>query len=155
MPAIVEMKNVVKEYPLGKLKVRALTDISLTIDTGEFTSIAGPSGSGKTTMLNLIGCVDVASSGLVKVNNENTATLSDFALTNLRLRTLGFIFQTFNLVAVLDVYQNVEFPLLLQGNMSAGERKQRVMEMIESSSSSGRASSPAASGSASPSPGRW
>jgi putative ABC transport system ATP-binding protein len=131
MPAIVEMKNVVKEYPLGKLKVRALTDISLTIDTGEFTSIAGPSGSGKTTMLNLIGCVDVASSGLVKVNNENTATLSDFALTNLRLRTLGFIFQTFNLVAVLDVYQNVEFPLLLQGNMSAGERKQRVMEMIE------------------------
>jgi putative ABC transport system ATP-binding protein len=131
MPAIVEIENVIKEYPLGKLSVRALHGINLTIDQGEFTSIAGPSGSGKTTLLNLIGCVDVATQGTVKVAGQSTGTLSDNQLTELRLRTLGFIFQTFNLVAVLNVFQNVEFPLLLQGGMTTAEREARVKEMVD------------------------
>ncbi len=131
MARIVEIENVVKEYPLGHLSVRALNGVSLHIDAGEFTSIAGPSGSGKTTLLNLIGCVDVATSGDVRVDGESTGSLGDRALTNLRLHKIGFIFQTFNLVAVLDVYQNVEFPLLLQGGLSKREREARVHDVVE------------------------
>ena len=130
MSAIVELKEVEKDYPLGKLTVRALQGVDLTIDRGEFTTIAGPSGSGKTTLLNLIGCVDVATRGTVSVDGQVTSKLSERALTDLRLRKLGFIFQSFNLVAVLDVFQNVEFPLLLQGGMSKGERQKRVEEVV-------------------------
>lgn len=131
MAAIVEVQNVVKEYPLGNLVVQALHGVSLTLEKGEFAAIAGPSGSGKTTLLNLIGCVDVPSSGVVRVAGQSTGELNDAALTELRLRKLGFIFQTFNLIAVLDVFQNVEFPLLLQGGLSKGERDKRVREMVE------------------------
>lgn len=130
MPAIVELRNVVKEYPLGKVTVQALRKVDLVIDKGEFTVIAGPSGSGKTTLLNLIGCIDVATRGEVIVAGQSTGQLNDRQLTDLRLRTLGFIFQSFNLIAVLDVFQNVEFPLLLQGGMSAEERRRRVDEMV-------------------------
>lgn len=130
MPAIVELRNVVKEYPLGKVTVQALRRVDLAIDKGEFTVIAGPSGSGKTTLLNLIGCIDVATRGEVIVADQSTGKLNDRQLTDLRLRTLGFIFQSFNLIAVLDVFQNVEFPLLLQGGMSVEERRRRVDEMI-------------------------
>lgn len=131
MSAIVEIRGVIKDYPLGNLRVRALHGIDLTIETGEFAAIAGPSGSGKTTLLNLIGCVDVASEGEVLVDGQSTARLDDRALTNLRLHKLGFIFQSFNLVSVLDAYQNVEFPLLLQGGMTKGERERRVLEIVE------------------------
>jgi putative ABC transport system ATP-binding protein len=131
MSAIVDIRNVIKDYPLGNLHVRALHGINLTIETGEFAAIAGPSGSGKTTLLNLIGCVDVATSGEVVVDGQSTAKLNDKGLTNLRLHKLGFIFQSFNLVAVLDVYQNVEFPLLLQGGLTKAERERRVLEIVE------------------------
>ena len=131
MPAIVDIENVIKEYPLGKLSVRALQGVTLTIDAGEFTTIAGPSGSGKTTLLNLIGCVDTATTGVVRIDGVSTGELDDRGLTNLRLHKLGFIFQTFNLVAVLDVFQNVEFPLLLQGGLTAKERADRVHDVIE------------------------
>jgi putative ABC transport system ATP-binding protein len=130
MTAIVEIENVVKEYPLGKLVVRALDGVNLSIERGEFTTIAGPSGSGKTTLLNLIGCVDVPSRGSVKVDGESTERLDDTKLTNLRLHKLGFIFQSFNLVQVLTVFQNVELPLLLQGALSAEERKKRTVEIL-------------------------
>jgi putative ABC transport system ATP-binding protein len=130
MTAIVSIQNVVKEYNLGKVIVPALRGISLEVKTGDFISIAGPSGSGKTTLLNLIGCVDTATSGKVLVNGQDTKNLSDRELTNLRLHTLGFIFQSFNLVSVLNVYQNVEFPLLLQGKTNAKERRDRVMHML-------------------------
>lgn len=129
--AIVEVEGAVKEYPLGKLTVRALQGVSLRLDQGEFAAIAGPSGSGKTTLLNLIGCVDVPTSGIVRVAGQSTGELNDAALTNLRLHKLGFIFQSFNLIAVLDVFQNVEFPLLLQGTLSRSEREARVKEMVE------------------------
>jgi putative ABC transport system ATP-binding protein len=131
MGPIVDIKQAVKEYPLGKLVVRALRGVDLLIERGEFTAIAGPSGSGKTTLLNLIGCVDVATSGTVVVDGQPTGKLDDKALTNLRLHKLGFIFQTFNLVNVLTLYQNVEFPLLLKGGLSPADRKKRVEEMVE------------------------
>ena len=123
---IVTLEQVSKVYPLGKLEVIALRDIDMTICPGEFTSIAGPSGSGKTTLLNLVGCVDTPSKGRVVVDGRDTGTLSDRALTRLRLEVLGFIFQSFNLIGVLDAFQNVEFPLLLQGNLSPKERRARV-----------------------------
>src|SRR4029453_1540722 len=93
MPSIVEMRDVVKNYQLGKVIVPALRGVSLEVTSGDFISIAGPSGSGKTTVLNLIGCVDTATSGLVRVAGKDTHDLSDRELTNLRLRSLGFIFQ--------------------------------------------------------------
>ena len=131
MAAIVKLAGVDKDYPLGKLTVHALRGIDLTIEAGAFMAIAGPSGSGKTTLLNLVGCVDVPTNGTVHVAGQDTRKLSDKGLTELRLNKLGFIFQTFNLVAVLDVFQNVEFPLLLQGTMTGAQRKARVHEMVE------------------------
>jgi putative ABC transport system ATP-binding protein len=131
MSAIVTIQDVEKEYSLGATVVKALRGVSLTVDKGEFLSIAGPSGSGKTTLLNLIGCVDTATRGNVVVAGKNTAQLSERELTDLRLNTIGFIFQSFNLVSVLSVFQNVEFPLLLQDKLSATERKARVTSLLE------------------------
>jgi len=129
--SIVSVRNVSKDYMLGKTVVPALRDVSLEVEEGEFLSIAGPSGSGKTTLLNLVGCVDTPTSGTVVVNGEDTAKLSERALTDLRLRTIGFIFQSFNLVSVLSVFQNVEFPLLLQGTLPKPERRARVAALLE------------------------
>src|SRR5215475_539575 len=122
MQPIVSLHNVVKEYRLGNVSVPALRGVSLEVYPRDFLSIAGPSGSGKTTLLNLIGCVDTATSGQVLVDGHDTSRLSDRKLTDLRLNTLGFIFQSFNLVAVLNVFQNVEFPLLLQNKLPRAER---------------------------------
>ena len=130
MPDIVSIQNVYKEYPLDKVVVPALQGVSLTVSSGDFLSIVGPSGSGKTTLLNLIGCVDTATRGTVLVDGQDTKNLSDTQLTDLRLHTLGFIFQSFNLVPVLSVFQNVEFPLLLQRKWTAEERKKRVDELL-------------------------
>lgn len=129
--AVVELDQVTKDYPLGNTTVHALRGVSLSLDKGEFAVLAGPSGSGKTTVLNLIGCVDIATTGRVKIAGQDTAKLSESARTNLRLHTLGFIFQSFNLIPVLDLYQNVEFPLLLRKDISKHERKQRALELIE------------------------
>jgi putative ABC transport system ATP-binding protein len=131
LPHIVEMKNVRKDYPLGKTVVHALRKVDLQVEAGEFTAIAGPSGSGKTTVLNLIGCIDVPSHGIVRVAGHETAKLNDRALTQLRLHTLGFIFQNFNLIGVLNLFQNVEFPLLLQGGLTKEGRRERVLQMVE------------------------
>ncbi len=131
MAAIVSVKDAVKNYTLGKVVVPALRGISLEVRGGEFLSIAGPSGSGKTTLLNLIGCVDTPTSGTVEVAGKDTRQLSERALTDLRLHTIGFIFQSFNLVSVLSVLQNIELPLLLQRELSTAERKKRVMTLLE------------------------
>lgn len=131
MPPIVSIQNVVKEYLLGQTSVLALRGVNLQVERGEFLSIMGPSGSGKTTLLNLIGCVDVATSGEVVVAGHNTAHLSERALTSLRLDTIGFIFQSFNLVSVLSVFQNIELPLLLQKRLGAKERRTRIMGLLE------------------------
>jgi putative ABC transport system ATP-binding protein len=128
---IVSVQNVTKDYMLGKTVVPALRGVTLEIEKGEFLSIAGPSGSGKTTLLNLIGCVDTPTAGSVRVGEHDTSRLSERALTDLRLHTIGFIFQSFNLVQVLSVFQNVEFPLLLQGGLSRRERQVRVLSLLE------------------------
>lgn len=127
----VVLSHVVKDYPLGSSMVRALHGIDLTIAEGEFTTIAGPSGCGKSTLLNLIGCMDVATSGSVTIEGKETNSLSDKEQTQLRLNTLGFIFQSFNLVPVLSVFQNVELPLLLKGGMTAKQRAERVGVLLE------------------------
>jgi len=130
MPSIVSIRDATKNYHLGKVVVPALRGVSLEIEAGEFMSIAGPSGSGKTTLLNLIGCVDVPSSGTVRVDGRDISQLHERELTTLRLHTIGFIFQSFNLVNVLDVYRNVELPLLLQRVQPADERRARVMDLL-------------------------
>lgn len=124
-------KDVEKDYHLGKTIVHALKGISLEIDKGEFVCIAGPSGSGKTTMLNLIGCVDVSTGGTVEVAGEIINDLNEKQLTNIRLNKIGFIFQTFNLIKVLNVYENVEFPLLLMKHISKKEREERIKYFLD------------------------
>jgi putative ABC transport system ATP-binding protein len=131
MPPIVSVREAVKEYALGKTIVRALDRVDLNVEPGEFISIAGPSGSGKTTLLNLIGCVDTVTSGTVMVGGHDTKNLSDRALTSLRLNQIGFIFQSFNLVSVLNVFQNVELPLLLQKRLSSKQRRERVLQLLD------------------------
>jgi putative ABC transport system ATP-binding protein len=131
MKAIVSVKDAVKNYTLGNVVVPALRGVTLDVVEGDFIAIAGPSGSGKTTLLNLIGCVDTPSSGTVEVEGKDTRKLSERQLTTLRLHTIGFIFQSFNLVSVLSVFQNVELPLLLQRQLSGQERSQRVMGLLE------------------------
>ena len=129
--SIIQVRDVTKDYLLGKTHVHALRGVSLTVDQGEFLSVAGPSGSGKTTLLNLIGCVDTPTTGTVEVAGQDTSKLTERALTDLRLHQIGFIFQSFNLVQVLSVFQNIEFPLLLQGGLTRAERAARVDGLLE------------------------
>jgi putative ABC transport system ATP-binding protein len=128
---IVRIAGVGKVYPLGKTEVRALAGVDLTIAEGEFTTIAGPSGCGKSTLLNLIGCMDVPTSGEVYLEGTAISKLSDKELTRLRLERLGFIFQSFNLIPVLSVFQNIEFPLMIQGRLGAADRAKKVSALIE------------------------
>ncbi|HEX4974673.1 MAG TPA: ABC transporter ATP-binding protein [Pseudomonadales bacterium] len=128
--AVVVLENVVKNYPLGKLQVPALRGINLSLYSGEFAALVGASGSGKSTLLNMIGCIDLPTEGKVFIDGIDVTQESDKALTRLRLHKLGFIFQTFNLVNVLTVFQNVEMPLLLQGGFSAQQRRERVETLL-------------------------
>lgn len=128
---VIEVKDVKKNYPLGNTTVHALRGVNLTVEEGAFLSIIGPSGSGKTTLLNIIGCIDTPTMGSVKVHDEEITTLNDQRITDLRLHKIGFIFQTFNLIPVLNVRENVEFPLLLMKNHQKGEIKTRVEKLIE------------------------
>lgn len=130
---IIEMNNIKKNYPLGETVVHALRGIDLSVKEGDFISIVGPSGSGKTTLLNLIGCIDTPTEGSVKIGGEEITTLDDKALTNIRLFKVGFIFQTFNLIPVLNLLENVEFPLLLmkENKLSKEEIRERARSCIE------------------------
>jgi len=127
---IVELQEVRKVYPLGKVEVEAVKGVSFSIEKGDFISIAGPSGSGKTTILNMIGCVDRPTSGTVRIGDRPTKDLSDKELTTLRHDTLGFIFQSFNLVPVLSVYENIEFPLLLGKKGPKGKEKAEWIDYL-------------------------
>jgi putative ABC transport system ATP-binding protein len=130
---VIELENVKKDYPLGATTVHALRGVSLAIKEGDFISIVGPSGSGKTTLLNIIGCIDDATQGSVKIHGNEVTTHSDRRLTDLRLHTIGFIFQTFNLIPVLSARENVEFPLLLmkKENLSNREIRRRAEKLLE------------------------
>ena len=131
MAHFVTLENVKKIYPLGKTEVTALKEISFEIEKGDFISIVGPSGSGKSTILNLIGCIDIPTAGIVKINGIKTDNLSDKQITELRHSTIGFIFQSFNLLPVLNVYENIEFPLLIGKKKLTKNEKAIQEEYIE------------------------
>lgn len=127
---VVAAKEVIKNYSHGAMEVPALRGINLTIEQGEFTSLAGPSGSGKTTFLNLIGCLDQISSGQLMIDGTDAATLSPLEKAALRREKIGFIFQTYNLIPVLTAYENVELPLVLLKKYRESELKERVMKIF-------------------------
>lgn len=128
--SVVQIENVSKEYTLGEQQVRALRDITLSIDDGVFLAIAGPSGSGKSTILNLIGCIDTPSRGKILINGQDVSGQTPDQLADMRARTIGFIFQTFNLFPVLSAKENVEYPLLQIKELSAAERRKRVNDYL-------------------------
>jgi putative ABC transport system ATP-binding protein len=128
---LARLQDVYKYYTLENTHVAALKSVFLEVHQGDFTALMGPSGSGKSTLLNILGCMDQASSGKVEIAQQNTSGLNDVSLTSLRLHVLGFIFQSFQLIAALDVYQNVEFPLLLRGGLSLKQRKKAVYDILE------------------------
>jgi putative ABC transport system ATP-binding protein len=127
--SIVSVRNLVRTYVQAGQTVSALAGVDLDVEPGEFTALMGPSGSGKTTLLNAIGGLDRPTSGSVVVDGTDLTTLSATALSDLRLRRIGFIFQSYNLVPVLSAYENAEFVLLLQG-MPPGERRERTRKTL-------------------------
>lgn len=128
---IIEINGLKKNYALGKTTVHALRGVDLTITKGDLLSVIGPSGSGKTTLLNVIGCIDSATEGNVKISGREITSLNDRQITDIRLHHIGFIFQTFNLIPVLDCLENVEFPLLLMKKHSKGEVRKRAEKLID------------------------
>jgi len=126
---LIELKNVSKIYRLGNQEIPALTDLSLTLEVGEFAVLAGPSGSGKTTALNLIGCLDRPTSGQVIVSGIDLGTASSRQLADFRLQHIGFIFQSYNLIPVLTAAENAEFTLMLQ-KVPKLQRRERVRKLF-------------------------
>ena len=127
---IVKLESVNKSYQLGQTKINALKSVNLEIHGGEFTAVVGASGSGKSTLLNIIGCIDVPDSGAVWIDGVEISKMSDNRQSDLRNQKIGYIFQSFNLVPVLSVYENVELPLLINHEVSESERIRRVKEAI-------------------------
>lgn len=129
---VISLKDVHKKYALGKTEVLAVNGVSFDIESGDFISIAGPSGSGKSTILNMIGCIDTPTEGIVTINDTNTSDLKDKEITNLRHDVLGFIFQNFNLIPVLNVFENIEFPMLLGKNPAPkAEREDWISHLMK------------------------
>jgi len=127
---LVSLRNAGKIYPMDRSSVAALSDVTLNIRRGEFMAVAGPSGSGKSTLLNLIGCLDRPTHGSICIENRDVTSLSAGRLAELRRRMIGFVFQAFNLIPVFTAFENVEYPLLLQG-IPAVERRRRVWAALE------------------------
>lgn len=127
---LIKTENLDKIYPLGLTTLKALDKVNLSIAKGEFLGLVGPSGSGKTTLLNIIGCLDVPTNGSAEVLGQKVELLSHRQAAQLRKSRIGFIFQTFNLLPVYTVFENVEFPLLLLG-MDSSTRRKLVMEALE------------------------
>ena len=128
---VVTVEHVYKDYRLGEQTVRALRDVTLAIQAGVFLAIAGPSGSGKTTLLNLIGCIDEPSRGRILINDEDVSGKTSDELAELRARSIGFIFQTFNLLPVLSAAENVEYPLLNRKDVARTERRRRIDTFLD------------------------
>ena len=127
---VIKTEKLVKRFPIGKGEFTALNGIELELNRGEFAGLVGPSGSGKTTLLNIIGSLDIPTEGEAFVLNRAVSRLNAKEAARLRKQELGFIFQSYNLLAVHTVFENVEFPLLLL-SFSSGERKKMVMEALE------------------------
>lgn len=127
---IIEAVDVTKVYETRGIETRALDGIKLQLEAGEFCALAGPSGSGKTTLLNLLGALDVPTSGQIRIEGTELAGLSSKQLSDLRLRKLGFVFQAYNLIPVLSARENVEFVMELQG-VTVADRRLRASEVLE------------------------
>jgi putative ABC transport system ATP-binding protein len=128
--ATIQLDHIRRTYRLGKTLVPAVRDACVDFHRGEFTVLAGPSGSGKTTLLNIIGCIDKPDGGRLIINGEDVTSLPLHRLAGLRNKYFGYVFQTFNLIAVLTAYENVEYPLLLAG-VGRAERRERVDHILE------------------------
>ncbi len=131
MNAIIQAQDLAKVYRMGKVDVRALNGVSLTIPEGEFLAIMGPSGSGKSTLMHLIGCLDLPTSGTLLVGGRDISKLSDRRLAQLRGRTIGFVFQSFNLIPRISALENVMMPTGFVGAIPRGKRRQRAIELLE------------------------
>ncbi|HPW56614.1 MAG TPA: ABC transporter ATP-binding protein [Thermoanaerobaculaceae bacterium] len=127
---LIEIRDLRKVYEMGDTQVRALDGVSVDVERGDFLAIMGPSGSGKSTLMNLIGCLDSPSSGTYRLNTQEVSTLDDDELARIRNREIGFVFQTFNLLARTSALENVEVPLIYAG-VSRAERQRKAKEMLE------------------------
>jgi putative ABC transport system ATP-binding protein len=130
--AILDIKDVRKEYQKGDRKVVALNGVSLSIDKGEFLAIVGPSGSGKSTLLNIVGCLDAPTAGSVVYDGRELGAMDEAGLSEYRKQNIAFIFQSYNLIPVLTVQENVELPLVIERKFSRREMGQRAKAVIES-----------------------
>ena len=130
MPVAAQLSDVHKTYHVGDVEVPAVRGVSLEIDSGAFLSIAGPSGSGKTTILNLLGALDTPTSGTIRIGDRETGGLTPKMLADFRNTHLGFVFQTFNLIPVLTVQENVELPLQLHGIAEKDKRVSRIQRIL-------------------------
>ncbi|MEE9461774.1 MAG: ABC transporter ATP-binding protein [Bacteroidales bacterium] len=131
MEKIIELSKIVKNYKIGTIIVRALRSVSIDIDKNEYVAIMGPSGSGKSTLMNLIGCLDTATSGKYVLNNKDVSKLDDDQLADIRNNEIGFVFQTFNLLPRYTALENVTLPLIYAG-FSKVDRLERAREVLES-----------------------
>jgi putative ABC transport system ATP-binding protein len=125
----VKVNNLVKAYRLGKIEVQALRGLNMDVNAGEFIAIIGPSGSGKTTLLNVLGGLDTATAGTVRVGNVDLTSMNPTQLVDYRRETVGHIFQTLNLISTLTATENIELPMIARG-VSRGKRKERVQELL-------------------------
>jgi putative ABC transport system ATP-binding protein len=128
--ALLELNDIHKNYLNGNVKVNALKGVSLSIEDGSFVSIMGPSGSGKSTLLNILGCLDTPSRGSYRINDQNVEKLNDAALSDLRNKFIGFVFQQFHLISGLNALENVELPLIYQG-VTGKARKEKAQAALE------------------------
>ncbi|MCF2910022.1 MULTISPECIES: ABC transporter ATP-binding protein [Pseudoalteromonas] len=136
---MLRMKNISKIYRTELVETHALSDVNFTVEEGEFIAVTGPSGSGKTTFLNITGLLENFEQGTYELDGEDVSTLGDKQLSRLRNEKIGFIFQGFNLIGDLNLYDNIEVPLIFRG-LSAKARKQRIEESLELVGLGGRAS---------------
>ncbi|MCY9693201.1 ABC transporter ATP-binding protein [Paenibacillus alginolyticus] len=129
--SLIHIENASKYYTMGEETIKALDDVSLDIDQGEFVAIMGPSGSGKSTLMNIIGCLDIVDKGIYDLDGQAINLLKDSGLAEIRNQKIGFVFQSFNLLPRLSAYENVELPLIYRG-MSKQEREPLVLHALES-----------------------
>lgn len=129
--SFIEINNLTKHYALGKNTVPALRGVSMQIAKGERVFLGGPSGSGKSTLLHIVGCLDRDHGGKISIGGQDVTQASDKAMADFRARHIGFVFQNFNLLPVLNVQENVQYPLLLDRSVAAGRRRERVQAILE------------------------
>ena len=129
---LIVAQDIYKDYQVGEVSLRALSDLNFEIEPASFLSFVGPSGSGKTTLLNLIGCLDIPTGGSLTIAGTDVLSLDRKERAAFRGKHMGFIFQDFNLIPVLTVYENIEYPLLMVQNVPSEERRRRVLRLLES-----------------------